>query len=445
MFDFLEKYIMGPMTKFSQFKFVRAITQAGMSSVAFTIVGSMFLVLSILPDAFPVLTGIWAATFDRIEPLYLIAYNATMSAIALYFLVVTAYEYTRIIHEEDEIDLKPIMGALMAIFAYFMLMVELTVVDGNLALVNDAEAGVLNGYATGSGGLANLASTGLFTAFITAWLSVQVYKFCISRNISIKMPDAVPEGVARSFSALIPAFFLAIICMVITGALAAVGTNLFDVVAIPFGFVTNIVGTLPGCLLIIFLIHALWLVGIHGANIIGAPLTAIALSNLTVNLEGGSTFWAGDPGNAFIYPGGSGATLGLVVMMCVLAKSDQLKYLGRAAIVPGLFNINEPILFGLPIVYNPAMAIPFICAPLACTALSYVCVSILHLVKPIVVQAAWPTPGPIHAFLSTGGDPMAIVLNCVVIVLAALIYFPFFKKMDADAYAEEQAKETAAA
>lgn len=445
MFELLEKYLMGPMTKFSQFKFVRAITQAGMSSIAFTIVGSMFLVLSILPDAFPVLTGLWAATFDRIEPLYLIAYNASMSAISIYFLVVTAYEYARIIHEEDEVDIKPIMGALMAIFAYFMLMVEFVIEKGVFTLVNDVEAGVLNGYATGSGGLANLASTGLFTAFITAWLSIRVYAFCIGRNISIKMPEAVPEGVSRSFSALIPTLFLAAICMVIDGVLTAFGTNLFDLIAIPFGFVTGIVGTLPGCLLIVFLIHALWLVGIHGANIISAPLTAIALSNLTVNLDGGTAFWAGDPGNAFIYSGGSGATLGLVIMMCTIAKSEQLRYLGRAAIVPGLFNINEPILFGLPIVYNPNMAIPFICAPLASTAVSYVCVSVLHIVKPIVVQAAWPTPGPIHAFLSTGGDPMAIVLNLVVIILAALIYFPFFKKMDNEAYAEEQVGATAAA
>ena len=439
MFDLLEKYIMGPMTKLSQFRMIRAITFAGMTSISFTIVGSMFLILNVLPQAFPVLAGIWSVSFDKITNVYMLANSATIGCIAVYFLIATAFEYARILSEEDKIDIKPVNAVLMAVMALFICIPQIGVVDGVISLLNDAESGLFSGWTVSSSGPARFGATGIFCAFIIAWFSVRIYALCVEKNIVIKLPDVVPDGVARSFTALIPGFLVAIVCMLIQVAFMMFGTDFYSFIAIPFGFVVNIVDTLPGILFIYFLIHALWLVGIHGATIVTSPLTAIALSNLVVNADGGAAIWAGEFNNAFVTVGGSGATLGLTILMVAIAKSEQLKAIGKAEIVPALFNINEPLIFGLPIVYNPALAVPFMLAPMASAAIAYLAIS-THFIPAVLVQMPWPTPVGLGAFISCGGSFTAALVAILGAVVATLIYFPFFKKYDKQLCEEEAAK-----
>lgn len=439
MFDFLEKYIMGPMTKLSQFRMIRAITFAGMTSISFTIVGSMFLILNVLPQAFPVLAGIWSVSFDKIANVYMLANSATIGCIAVYFLIATAFEYARILSEEDEIDIKPINAVLMAVMALFICVPQIGIVDGVISLLNDAESNLFSGWTVSSSGPARFGATGIFCAFIIAWFSVRIYAFCVEKNIVIKLPDVVPDGVARSFTALIPGFLVAIVCMLIQVVFMMFGTDFYSFIAIPFGFVVNIVDTLPGILFIYFLIHALWLVGIHGATIVTSPLTAIALSNLVVNADGGAAIWAGEFNNAFVTVGGSGATLGLTILMVTIAKSEQLKAIGKAEIVPAFFNINEPLIFGLPIVYNPALAVPFMLAPMASATIAYLAIS-MHFIPSVIVQMPWPTPIGLGAFISCGGSFTAALVAILGAVVATLIYFPFFKKYDKQLCEEEAAK-----
>ncbi len=439
MFDFLEKYIMGPMTKLSQLRMIRAITFAGMTSISFTIVGSMFLILNVLPQAFPVLEGIWSVSFDKISNVYMLANSATIGCIAVYFLIATAYEYARILSEEDEIDIKPINAVLMAVMALFICIPQLGIVDGAISLLSDPENALFSGWTVASSGPARFGATGIFCAFIIAWFSVRIYALCVEKNIVIKLPDVVPDGVARSFTALVPGFFVAIVCMLIQGVFMAFGTDFYSFIAIPFGFVVNIVDTLPGILVIYFLIHALWLVGVHGATIVTSPLSAIALSNLVLNADGGAAIWAGEFNNAFVTVGGSGATLGLTILMVTLAKSEQLKAIGKAEIVPAFFNINEPLIFGLPIVYNPALAVPFMLAPMASAAIASLAIS-MRLIPSVIVQMPWPTPVGLGAFISCGGSFTAALVAVLCVVVATLIYFPFFKKYDKQLCDEEAAK-----
>ncbi|WP_439259297.1 PTS transporter subunit EIIC [Lonepinella sp. BR2930] len=197
-----------------------------------------------------------------------------------------------------------------------------------------------------------MGTVGIFTAIIMSLLTVKIYCFCVKRNWVIKMPEAVPEGVARSFTALIPAFAVAVVVLVINGGFIAFGTDIFKVIAIPFAFVTDIANSWLGLMVIFFLIHALWIVGIHGANIISSFLVPIVLSNLQANANGANIPFAGEFYNSFVFLGGSGGTLGLTLFIAFLARSQQLRILGKASIAPGIFNINEPIIFGLPIVYN---------------------------------------------------------------------------------------------
>lgn len=437
---------MGPMTKLSQFRMIRAITFAGMASISFTIVGSMFLILNVLPQAFPVLEGIWSVSFDQITELYMLANHATIGCIAMYFLIGTAYEYARILSDEDEIDIKPINAVLMAIMALFMLVPQIGIVDGLIARITQiteadgaVTGAIYNGWELGGDGPSNFGATGIFCAFIIAWFAVRIYALCVEKNIVIKLPDVVPDGVARSFTALVPGFLVAVVCMAIQAIFMAFNTNFYDFIAIPFGFVVNIVGTLPGVLVIYFLIHALWLVGVHGATIVTSPLQAIALSNLVANASGGMAVWAGEYNNAFVTIGGSGCTLGLTILMVALAKSEQLKAIGKAEIVPAFFNINEPLVFGLPIVYNPSLALPFMLAPMAAAAISYFAIT-MGIIPSVIVAMPWPTPVGLGAFISCGGSITAALVAIVDAVVATAIYFPFFKRYDNQLYAEEQEK-----
>lgn len=435
MFEFLEKYLMGPLTKLSQYKLVRAIQSAGMASISFVTIGSLFLVLNVLPMVIPGLEGFYASTFDKVTPLYMLANVATMGVIALYFLLVIGFEYTRFIAEEEDLDLSPITGMLLSLFGFFMLVPQLVKGPEGISKVNDAEAGIINGWAIGDAP-ARFGATGIFTAIIVCFVTINIYKFFIKRDIRIKMPDSVPEGVANSFSALIPVIVIVILFIVVNGILVSLGTDIFGLIAIPFGFVANLTGSWIGMIIIILFIQALWLVGIHGATIIGSILTPIYLYNMELNGSGSHIPLAGEFMNAFSYNGGSGATLGLVIMMAFLAKSQQLKLLGRASIVPGIFQINEPIIFGLPMVYNPNFAVPFLLSPMVSGSIAYFAIS-SGLVRPVIAQQPWPTPVGINGFIATGGDWKGLVLSLVCAVVNALVYYPFFKKRDNELYKEE--------
>ena len=209
-------------------------------------------------------------------------------------------------------------------------------------------------------------------------------------------------------------------------------------VAVPFSFVSNLTSSWVGILVIEFLISALWIVGIHGANIISAFLTPIVLSNMQLNMQGANIPFAGEFQNMFVIMGGSGATLGLTIFIAFLAKSEQLKVLGRAGIVPSIFNINEPIIFGLPIIYNPFLAIPFFLAPMVSASIAYWAIK-LQMVSQIIAQVPWPSPIGIGAFIGTAGDFRAFLLALINGVVAFLIYLPFIKMYDAKLLKEESA------
>ncbi|MFU1769310.1 PTS cellobiose transporter subunit IIC [Staphylococcus sp. GDH9D43P] len=431
VFAFLEKYLMGPMGKIASFRIVRAIMAAGMACIPFTIVGSMFLVLNVIPQTFTFLEGFWNSTFLKIGDLYMLANKATMGILALYFCLVIGYEYTKIYAEEEDLDVNPLNGALLSMFAYFMAIPQLVMDDGKMVLVNimKKDVNIFNGWEMSGDGVSRLGTTGIFTAIIMSIIAVQLYRLCVKRQWIIKMPEAVPEGVSRSFTALIPAFLVAFVILAFTGILVAFNTDIFKIIAVPFGFVVNLTSSWIGILVIYFLIHALWIVGIHGANIISAFITPIVLSNMQLNIEGANIPFAGEFQNSFVVMGGSGATLGLCVFIAFLAKSEQLRVLGKASLAPGLFNINEPLVFGLPIVYNPFLAIPFFLAPMVSASIGYWTIK-LELVKPIIAQVPWPSPIGFGAFIGTAGSLMAVLVSLICGFVAFLIWFPFIKIYD---------------
>ena len=437
MFEFLEKYLMGPMGKVSTWRPVRAIVAAGMASIPFTIVGSMFLVLSIIPQAFPIpaLTTLWVNSVDKITPLYLQAYNCTMGILSLYFAIVIGYEYTKIFAEEDDLDVDPVYGALLSVFAFFLTIPELLVSNGAFDYLN-VDGATINGWTIGENSLNRLSTSGMFTAILMSILAVQLYKTCIKHNWVVKMPEAVPEGVSRSFSALIPAGVVAIVVLVINGIFVVLGTDIYNVIAIPFSFVKNIANSWLGIVVIYLLVHALWIVGIHGANIVMGLVNPILLANMAENVDGAHIAYAGEFTNSYVTIGGSGAMLLACVWLAFAAKSSQLKMLGRAAMGPAIFNINEPLIFGLPVVYNPTLALPFMIAPIVSATIGYWSVKI-GFAAVSIIQTPWPTPIGLGAYVGSGGSVGALLTALVCAAAAFLVWFPFLKMYDNQLLKEE--------
>ncbi|AGU83063.1 PTS cellobiose transporter subunit IIC [Streptococcus anginosus] len=436
LFEFLEKYLMGPMGKVSTWRPVRAIVAAGMASIPFTIVGSAFLVLSVIPQAFNLqfIVDLWANSFDKIQALYLLAYKCTMGILSLYFAIVIGYEYTKIYVEEEGLNLNPVNGGLLAVFAYFLTIPELTYSKGMISAVTGKTT--IGGWTIGGDSLTRLSTSGMFTAILMSILAVQLYRLCVKKNWVIKMPEAVPEGVARSFTALIPGFVIAFVVLLINGIFILFGTDIYKVIAIPFAFVSHITNTWLGIVVIYLLVHALWIVGIHGANIVMGLVNPILLANMAQNVDGKFIAYAGEFTNSYVTIGGSGATLLLCFYIAFRAKSDQLRMLGKAAMGPAIFNINEPLIFGLPIVYNPILTVPFILAPIVSASIGYWSVQ-LGLAGKAIAQTPWPTPIGIGAYVGSGGNLGAFVVALICALAAFVIWYPFIKMYDTKLYKEE--------
>lgn len=436
-FTFLERTLMEPMGKLAQKKLIRAIMAASMSTIPFTIVGSLFLVFNVLPESIPALQGFFNATFFRFSDLYMVANSAAMSFLALYFAIVLGYEYTKIYAEEESIPLNPMNGALLSVFAVLMAIPQVSLSDGRFTRVHDEGAQILQGWAIWDG-VARLGSTGIFAAIVMTIIAVQVYRLCVQKNFVIKMPDGVPEGVSRAFTALIPATLVSFLVIVMNGLFALAGTDLYGIIRIPFSFVTELTDSWLGILVIYFLVHSLWIVGIHGPNVIGAFLGPISLANMAANAEGANYVIAGEFHTAFVYAGGGGATLGLVFLMAYLAKSDRLRILGKTALVPSIFNINEPVIFGTPIIYNPYLAIPFFLAPMVTATIGYFVIK-LGIMNPVMAMQPWPMPIGLSGYIATGGDIWGFIIGLLNGLIATLIYLPFFRMYDAKLVKEEQA------
>lgn len=296
--------------------------------------------------------------------------------------------------------------------------------------------------------VANLGSGSLFGAIVTAILSVEIYRFFIVKNITIKMPDGVPPEVTNSFMALIPGGAILVLFWVIRHIIG------FDI----NGFLSNLLmplkdvlagNSLFGGLLTVFLICFFWVLGIHGPAIMGPVIRPFWDISIAENME---VFQS--TGNAhelpnifteqflqwFVWIGGAGTTLALVVLF-LFSKSNYLKQLGRLSILPGIFNINEPVIFGAPIVMNPILGIPFLVAPLITTTISYFAKT-TGIVPMMAARLGFAIPAPIAAWMSTNWSVAAGILVVVNFLITLAIYYPFFKVFEKQQLEREEGQAT---
>lgn len=282
-----------------------------------------------------------------------------------------------------------------------------------------------------------LGPQGLFVAIIVAMLTSEI--FCrLSRNpkITITMPDAVPPAVARSFKVLIPIFFVMVFFSVLNYLLTKISPNglnelIYTLIQAPLKDMgTNIVAVL----ILGVVANFLWVLGIHGPNTVAAIRETIFseanLENLSFAATNGTTWGApypitwGSINDAFANYGGSGMTLGLLLAIFIASRRTDYRDIAKMAFIPGLFNINEPVIFGLPIVLNPIMVVPFITVPFVNSLIGYFFVT-MEIIPPIAYAVPWTTPGPLIAFFGTGGNWLALCVGLLCLAVSTLIYLPF--------------------
>ena len=295
-----------------------------------------------------------------------------------------------------------------------------------------AGVGTFTGYA-GS----YMGATGLFTSLIIGILGLEIYNFFRKREgLKIKMPEQVPPGVARAFEVLIPTFLTLLVVGVIGWALQmATGLYFNDIISTYLqGPLEKIIGANIVAVMIMYvLISLFWLVGIHGNNMIAGIKEPIFRTLLYANT---TAYAAGARGTEipnvfnltmlqmFAEWGGSGVTLGLVIGIFIFGKREDNRAIATLSIIPGLFNINETVVFGIPLVLNPILGIPFILAPVACIFVGWLLVTIGFCPR-IVIEIPWTMPPLLLGFLATGGNIMGAISQIIVIVLGTLIYIPF--------------------
>lgn len=423
---FIQTKVLSAITTFVNFTPMKAIANGMLRLIPFTIVGSIFLIIW----NFPILPIQNLLTDIGWRDYLLKAFNSSGGIVAWFAVISIAYSYAQLK------EVEPMSAGGCALVAFVMIS-PLYMKNGDTLVT-----GAFNMTWAGSQGLIGAIIMGVFVG----WL----YSYLILHDIRFKMPKEVPEGVTNAFNALIPYAVTGVITFFIYSICDKFGTTLLDLIynllQIPLQNVTNNFGVI---ILSAFIIHLLWWFGIHGGAINSATFGPLQTANLQHNAElmasgiavtaaNGAAYFTDTFNFSFIIMSGSGITIGMVIYMMFFAKSKTFKALGKLSIIPSIFEINEPIIFGTPIVFNPYLFIPFIGVPIIGASLAYFCMRFGIIPLSHGISAPSLTP-PIINGLINGGWKWA-ALQGVILVLSIVIYFPFMRKAD-QAQCEKEERE----
>lgn len=445
MNKFINEKLMPPMMKFLNTKAVTAIKNGMLYPIPFIIIGAIFLILANFPqqNVADWISQIgWAPIFNQ-------AYAASFGIMALFAAFGIAYSWVKSEgYEGASAGLTSII--VMVMLQPSTISTVTKIADGSAVVGEYQVSGVIDA--------AWLGGKGMILAMLAGLLVGWSYSWFMKKDIRIKLPEQVPANVSDSFGALVPAFVITFVAMLIY-ALSVLTTDqtpiewIYTLIQTPLQHATD--GPL-GVFLIAFLPVFIWWFGVHGATVIGGIMTPLLLANNADNLklfqEGNLSL---DHGahivtqafmDQFITVTGSGMTFGFVIFMIYRARSVQMKTIGKLTLAPAFFNINEPVLFGMPIVLNPILAFPFLIAPLVSGFGTYAAIA-LGIIPPFNgIFVPWTTP-PILSGLIVGGWQGA-AWQALMIFVTGAIYWPFAKKYDAilvqqekEAYEAEQAEQ----
>ncbi|HEM3206942.1 lactose-specific PTS transporter subunit EIIC [Streptococcus suis] len=405
--------------KISRNPYLRAIRDGFIAAMPVILFSSIFLLVAFVPNIFGFT---WS---DEAVAAIMKPYGYTMGIVAVLVAGTTAKSLTdafnRQLPKTNQINFISTMIAS---------------ISGFLLLASDGiEGGFANGY---------MGTKGLLTAFLAAFITVNIYKVCVKNNVTIRMPDEVPPNVSQAFKDVIPyALSIFVLYGIDLVTRQFLGTNVAEAILKLFEPLFTAADGYVG-ITIIFGAYALfWFVGIHGPSIVEPAIAAITYANIETNFQ---LLQAGQHADKILTSGtqmfivtmgGTGATLVVPFMFMWLTKSKRNKAIGRASVVPTFFCVNEPILFGAPLVLNPVFFVPFILAPIANVWIFKFFVDTLKM-NSFSVNLPWTTPGPLGIVMGTNFAPLAFALATLLVVVDVLIYYPFLKVYDEQILAEEQ-------
>ena len=406
--------------KISRNKYLRAIRDGFIAGMPVILFSSIFILIAYVPNA-------WGFHWSKdIETLLMTPYSYSMGILAFFVGGTTAKALTDSMNRDlpatNQINF---ISTMLASMVGFLLMAAEPVKEG--------------GFLT-----AFMGTKGLLTAFIAAFITVNVYKVCVKNNVTIRMPDEVPPNISQVFKDLIP-FTLSVVLLyalelVVKASLhvtvaESIGTLLAPLFSAADGYV--------GITIIFGAFAFFWCIGIHGPSIVEPAIAAITYANAEVNLNliqqgiHADKILTSGTQMFIVTMGGTGATLVVPFMFMWLTKSKRNRAIGRASVVPTFFGVNEPILFGAPLVLNPIFFIPFIFAPIANVWIFKFFVDTLGM-NSFTSNLPWTTPGPLGIVLGTNFQVLSFILAALLVVVDVIIYYPFVKVYDEQILEEER-------
>ena len=410
--SFFEDKFFNVATKIANQRHLLAMRDGLVLAMPLLIIGSLFIIISDFPlQAYQdFMLSIFGEGWGDF------VWNDVVPATTGLLSLVACFGIAKSLVDSYQLDGMP--GGMIALAAFFLI--------NNL----DVEANAWNADLFGT--------SNLFVAMIISLLAGELYRVIVQRKLVIKLPDSVPPSVSRSFTALVPAAIILVLALVVKMLFRL--TPFGDFPSFVTAFVTaplTFAGTsYPGSALAVLVEQILWSLGIHGSSIVTSVMEPIWLN---ANLENLAAFQAGQAlphiitqtfVENLLWIGGSGATLPVVIYMVIFARSKTLKQVGRLSLVPGLFNINEPVVFGLPIVMNPFLIIPYILSPLVILTISYFGMFFNIFPRMVGVTIPWTTPYLISGYLATGANIGGVILQIINFVVAFLIWLPFIRSWD---------------
>jgi len=409
--------------KLSRNIYLRAIRDGFIAGMPVILFSSIFILIAYVPNAFGFF---WP---KNIEALLMKPYSYSMGILAFLVAGTTAKSLTDSVNRS-----MPATNQINYLSTLLASMVGLL-----LLAADPIEGGISTGF---------LGTKGLLTAFLAAFITVTIYKFCVKNEVTIKMPSEVPPNISQVFKDVIP-FTLSIVLLYVLEILVRhfIGTGVAEAVGKLFGPLFSAADGYVGITLIFGAYAFFWFVGIHGPSIVEPAIAVVTYANIDANLN---LMRAGQHADKILTSGtqmfivtmgGTGATLIVPFMFMWLCKSKRNKAIGRASAVPTFFGVNEPILFGAPIVLNPVFFIPFIFAPIVNVWIFKIFIDVLGM-NSFTANLPWTTPGPLGIILGTNLQVLSFVLAALLIVVDFIIYYPFVKVYDKQILEEERLGKT---
>ncbi|WP_172928838.1 lactose-specific PTS transporter subunit EIIC [Streptococcus sp. k-378] len=405
--------------KLSRNIYLRAIRDGFIAGMPVILFSSIFILIAFVPNS-------WGFKWsDDVVAFLMKPYSYSMGILALLVAGTTAKSLTDSVNRSmEKTNQINYMSTLLA------------AIVGLLMLAADPIAG---GFATDF-----LGTKGLLSAFLAAFVTVAIYKVCVKNNVTIRMPDEVPPNISQVFKDVIP-FTLSVVSLYALDLLARhfVGASVAESIGKFFAPLFSAADGYLGITIIFGAFAFFWFVGIHGPSIVEPAIAAITYANAEVNLNllqqgmHADKILTSGTQMFIVTMGGTGATLVVPFMFMWLTKSKRNRAIGRASVVPTFFGVNEPILFGAPLVLNPIFFIPFIFAPIANVWIFKFFIETLGM-NSFTANLPWTTPAPLGLVLGTNFQVLSFILAALLIVVDVVIYYPFLKVYDEQILEEER-------